>query len=106
MGGELLTQTEDIVRPWKEHFEDLNPVSMSSIEEAKSKDLGEDSYITLAEVVEIVKKLPGFKAPGVDEICTEMLKALEIVELSWLMRLFSVWDDAHGVADQGGGSHF
>lgn len=36
--------------------------------------------ICLAEV----KKLPSGNAPGVDEILPEMLKALDIVGLSWL----------------------
>ena len=35
-------------------------------------------------------KLPGGKAPGVDEICSETLKALDIVGLSCLTFLFSV----------------
>jgi len=60
---------------------------MSSIEDAESEDLGEDSPITLAEEATIVKKLSDGKAPGVDEIRPEMLKALDIVGLSWLTRL-------------------
>lgn len=50
----------------------------------------EDSFITPAEVAEGVTKLPGGKAPGVDEICPETLKALDIVGLSCLTFLFSV----------------
>lgn len=39
-GGELLTQTDDIVGWWKEHFEVLlNQIDTSSVEEAE--DLGE-----------------------------------------------------------------
>jgi len=44
----------------------------------------------LAEVAEVVKKLFRGKAPGVDEIHPEMLKALHIVGLSWLTRLVNV----------------
>ena len=41
-GGELLTQTEDIVGRWKEHFEELlNPANTSSGEEAESEASGE-----------------------------------------------------------------
>lgn len=46
--------------------------------------------IYLAEVTEIVKKVLSSKAPGVDEIHPEMLKALEFVWLSWLSRFCSV----------------
>lgn len=37
-----------------------------------------------------VEKLLGGKAPGVDEIYPERLKALNIVGLSWLTRSFNV----------------
>lgn len=56
----------------------------------ESKDSGEASPISLAEVGEVVKKLLGSKVPCMDEIRLEMLKALVMFELSWLKRLFSV----------------
>ena len=49
--------------------------------------MGEHSSISLARVV---KKLLCSKAPGMDEICPEMLKALDIVGLSYLTCLVSV----------------
>jgi len=52
--------------------------------------LGEDSSIALAEVVEVIKKLPDCKVPGVDEFHPEMLKVLDMVGLSWLTHLFNV----------------
>ena len=74
-GGELLTQTEDIVGRWKEHFEELlNPANTSSGEEAESEASGEAPPISLAEVAKVVKQLFNGKAPGVDEIRPEMLK--------------------------------
>jgi len=73
-GGELLTQTEDIVGWWNKHFEEL--LNLTSEEEA--------------DVTEVVKKLFIGKAPGEDEIRPEMLKALNIVGLSWLTRILSV----------------
>ena len=90
-GGELLTQTEDIVGRWKEHFEELlNPTNTSSGEEAESEASGEAPLISLAEVTEVVKQLFSGKAPGVDEIRPEMLKALDSVGLLWLTRLYNV----------------
>ena len=68
LGGELLTRTVDVVRWWKEHFLFLYLASMPSIEEAESEDLGKKSSITLAEVDEVFKKLPGSKALGMDKI--------------------------------------
>ena len=49
-----------------------------------------DSSITRAEVTEVVKKLLGGKAPGVDEIHPEYLKSLDVVGLSWLTRPCSI----------------
>lgn len=41
---------------WKEHFEELlNPASTSSLEETESKDF-KDSFISLADITEIVKR--------------------------------------------------
>ncbi len=52
---------------------------MSSVTEAEPEDLGEGSLISLAEVTDVVKKLFSVKAPEVDEIRNEMLKAPDIV---------------------------
>ncbi|KAK7916392.1 hypothetical protein WMY93_012153 [Mugilogobius chulae] len=90
-GGELLTSTGDVVGRWKEYFEGLlNPTATSSDEEAETEDSGEDSSITQAEVTEVVDKLLGGKAPGVDEIRPEYLKSLDVVGLSWLTRLCNI----------------
>jgi len=41
LGGKLLTQTEDIVGQWKEHFEELlNPTSTSSAKRQSLKTRG------------------------------------------------------------------
>ncbi|KAK3514337.1 hypothetical protein QTP70_015045 [Hemibagrus guttatus] len=83
-GGELLVSTGDIVRRWKEYFEDLlNPTDTPSVEEPEAKDSELDSFITQAEVTEVVQQLLGGKASGVDEIRPEYLKSLDVVGLSW-----------------------
>ncbi|KAI3363884.1 hypothetical protein L3Q82_001484 [Scortum barcoo] len=64
-GGELLTSTGDIVGRWKKYFEDLlNPTDLPSSEEAEAGDSEVDPSITQAEVIEVVHKLLGGKAPG------------------------------------------
>lgn len=88
--GQLPTQSQDKDGWWKEHIEKLlNPANTSSSQQVAPKDSGEDSFISLEEITEIVKKLVSGKAPGVDEICPEMLKALDNVGLSWLTFLCS-----------------
>lgn len=86
-----MTSTGDIVGRWKEYFEDLlNPTNTSSSEEAEAKGSEVDLSITQAEVTEVVQKLLGGKAPGVDEIRPEYLKSLDVAGLSWLTRLCNI----------------
>ncbi|KAI3376551.1 hypothetical protein L3Q82_016999 [Scortum barcoo] len=59
-------------------------------EEAEAGDSEVDSSITQAEVTEVVRKLLGGKAPGVDEIRPEYLKSLDVVGLSWLTCLCNI----------------
>ncbi|KAK3563848.1 hypothetical protein QTP86_002720 [Hemibagrus guttatus] len=90
-GGELLVSTGDIVGRWKEYFEDLlNPTDTPSVEEPEAEDSEVDSFITQAEVTEVVQQLLGGKAPGMDEIRPEYLKSLDVVGLSWLTRLCNI----------------
>ncbi|XDV17602.1 hypothetical protein PO909_023436 [Leuciscus waleckii] len=90
-GGQLLTSTGDVIERWKEYFEDLlNPTDTFSIEEAEAEGSEVDSSITQAEVSEVVKKLFGGKARGVDEIRPEYLKSLDVAGLSWLTRLCNI----------------
>ncbi|KAK3566209.1 hypothetical protein QTP86_029183 [Hemibagrus guttatus] len=66
---ELLATLGDIVGRWKEYFEDLlNPIDMPSVEEPEAEDSEVDSFITQAEVTEVVQQLLSSKVPGVDEI--------------------------------------
>ncbi|KAK3572937.1 hypothetical protein QTP86_010541 [Hemibagrus guttatus] len=83
--------TGDSVGRWKEYFEDLlNPTDTPSVEEPEAEDSEVDSFITQAEVTEVVQQLLGGKAPGVDEIRPEYLKSLDVVGLSWLTRLCNI----------------
>lgn len=89
--GGLLTSTRDVVDRWKEYFEDLlNPTDTPSVGEAGPGDPGVGSSISGAEVTEVVKKLLGGRALGVDEVRPEFLKALDVVGLSWLTRLCNI----------------
>ncbi|KAK3518499.1 hypothetical protein QTP70_001476 [Hemibagrus guttatus] len=59
-------------------------------EEPEAEDSEVDSFITQAEVTEVVQQLLGGKAPVVDEIRPEYLKSLDVVGLSWLTRLCNI----------------
>ncbi|KAI3374010.1 hypothetical protein L3Q82_022568 [Scortum barcoo] len=103
--------TGDIVGRWKKYFEDLlNPTDLPSNEEAEAGVSEVDFVHHPSQVTEVVRKLLGGKAPGVDEIRPEYLKSLDVVGLSWLTRLLQhcmeVGDSASGVANWGGGPSF
>ncbi|KAK3569492.1 hypothetical protein QTP86_031481 [Hemibagrus guttatus] len=59
-------------------------------QEPEAEDSEVDSFITQAEVTEVVQQLLVGKAPGVDEIHPEYLKSLDVVGLSWLTRLCNI----------------
>ena len=104
-GRALLTSTRDVVSRWGEYFEDLlNPTDMSSDDEAESESLKMGPPISGAEVAKVVKKLLSGRAPGVDEIRPEFLKALDVVGLCWLplQHRVNIGDSASGLADRGG----
>ena len=86
-----MTSTEEVIGWWKEHFEELlNPTNTPSMVEVELEADGGPSSISLVEVTEVVKQLHSGKAPGVDEIRPEMLKALGVEGLSWMTRLFNI----------------
>ena len=87
----LLTSTDGVLGRWKEHFEELlNLTTPPSMLEAELEYEGGSTPISRGEVTEVVNQLRSGKAPGVDEIRPEMLKALGVEGLSWLTRLINV----------------
>nr|XP_061811147.1 phospholipid-transporting ATPase ABCA1-like [Nerophis lumbriciformis] len=86
------------------YFEDLNFTNTPSFEEADSGDPKVGSPISGVIVTELVGKLIGSKASGGDEIRSEFLKALDVVGLSWLTRLYNVaWTSWTVSGGRGGG---
>lgn len=53
-------------------------------EEIETGDTEVDSSITQVEVTEVVRTLLGGKALGVDELCPEYLKFVDVAGLLWL----------------------
>ena len=84
--GTLLTSAEEVIGRWREYFGDLlNPTQPPSVAETELEDDGVSSPISLGEVSAVVKQLHSGKAPGIDQIPPEILKALGVEGLStWL----------------------
>lgn len=80
-----------MAKQWKEHFENLlNPTFTSSAMQTESGHTVCDSPITVGEVTNVVKPLLSGRAPGMDEIGAEFLKALNVEGLSWLTCLCNI----------------
>ncbi|TWW61106.1 hypothetical protein D4764_05G0011960 [Takifugu flavidus] len=77
--GELLTSPGEIIQRWKEYFQELlYPTNTYPQGGTESDDQEVDHPISGAEVAEVVKQLPGSRAPGADEIHPGYLKALDV----------------------------
>jgi len=88
--GHLLTESQDILRRWKEYFSDLlNPVTLHQ-NSSRLVQRGGSLDMSVAEVERAVKSLKAGKAAGIDELRPEMLKALGMAGIEWMTRLFNV----------------
>lgn len=89
-----MVDTAGVIGQWKEHFEELlNLTNMLSMVEAELEADEGSLSISLGEVTEVVKQVHRGKAPGIDEIRPEMLKAIGVEGLFWMTRFFNIaWD--------------
>ncbi|XP_076056172.1 uncharacterized protein LOC143034114 [Oratosquilla oratoria] len=80
-GTELLTEPMEIKESCREYFEELLNVEDMEVEEERNVEIqqeihGEDlNEITIQEVKEALKKMRSGKAPGDDELPSELFKA-------------------------------
>ena len=98
-GGTLLIAQTDINNRWIEHFTELlnRPPPNKKFEfdptppiEDQNIELGP---ITKAEVIKAISSIKNNKAPGIDEIPGELLKANEPTALNRLVNFYSnLWD--------------
>ena len=94
--GRLLTKENEIKERWKEHFTELlnrePPVRPPRIGQGTVSENIEDGNITREEIVSALRKTKNNKAPGIDNITSEMLKADLATSVAWLKRLFDkIW---------------
>uniref|UniRef100_A0A3P9BAF5 Reverse transcriptase domain-containing protein n=1 Tax=Maylandia zebra TaxID=106582 RepID=A0A3P9BAF5_9CICH len=69
------------------YWHPLLPTALHEYEDLQRK---QETTAMEVSVTEAVKQLLGGRAPGVDEVRPEFLKALDVVGLSWLTRLCNV----------------
>ena len=99
--GTLITDPEQVLRSWKDKYQDLLNPALSGDTEFKERmvnkleigidDLVEAEYnqeILVGEIERVLRKSKNGKAAGIDRITNEVLKQDAMLEL--LVRLFSL----------------
>ncbi|XP_055613261.1 uncharacterized protein LOC129759764 [Uranotaenia lowii] len=106
--GQLLTDRTNQLKCWTEHFEQLFRVTNSNGQQNPQLEAPTVSRIngvnseapSLAEIEAAIKDMKSNKAPGIDYIPAEMLKADPALSAQMLHRLFAdIWDTAIFPAD-------
>ena len=95
--GNLLTEEEALRERWKQHFEEVlnrpNPPTTLQTTEPEEIETIRTGPITEAEIRKAIQALKNSKAPGIDAITAELLKADLPTTLTSLKNLFlHIWD--------------
>uniref|UniRef100_A0A1W7R9N5 Endonuclease-reverse transcriptase HmRTE-e01 n=1 Tax=Hadrurus spadix TaxID=141984 RepID=A0A1W7R9N5_9SCOR len=96
--GNVLVEETDIRSRWKEYFEKLlntrRNTQNSDREEYQEVEEVAEEEITMTEIEVASKKMRLGKAPGVDEVTIDMVRAAGKEGLYWISRVFqAVWRD-------------
>ena len=80
----FLKHQKGVLNCWREYFcELLNPVTVQHLGTSEEQ-IGEEIHPTEVEVSTAIKPLKAGKGPDEDDICPEMLKAMNNFEVRWL----------------------
>ena len=89
--GNMLRNKKEILSRWREFFENLsNPVKITPTDTYNTIDFRKEEVFTLTEVAAAIQGLKFGKAAGEDELRPEMLKALKVKGVRWLIRMCQV----------------
>uniref|UniRef100_A0A8D8PVV0 Craniofacial development protein 2 n=1 Tax=Cacopsylla melanoneura TaxID=428564 RepID=A0A8D8PVV0_9HEMI len=95
--GEILTNNEEILNRWTQHFKELlneeeSELSTQNQHEQQPEQEAEENLPTLQEIQRSIQKMKNNRAPGIDNINAELLKyggdatdnmMLEIIQMVW-----------------------
>ncbi|CAF2803830.1 unnamed protein product, partial [Rotaria sp. Silwood2] len=108
--GDLLSNSNDVMLRWREYFCDL--LNVHSVIDphifqqilvpiiSTTEQMRQDKPPSLSEVHDAIKQMKNRKAPGVDNISVDLLKAGGIPMAKWLHEILcDVWNDEEVVED-------
>ena len=86
--GVFLKDQDAVFNKLREYFNDLLNQADATPTQIYEKHIEEDLQITETDVHAVIKSLKTGKAPGVDDIRREKLKAVNVYGVRWLTRVF------------------
>ncbi|CAF3398890.1 unnamed protein product [Rotaria socialis] len=108
--GDLLSNSNDVMLRWREYFCDLlnvhsvidprivQQISVPII--STTEQMRQDKPPSLSEVHDAIKQMTNMKAPGIDNISADLLKAGGIPMAKWVHEILcDVWNDEEVVED-------
>ena len=104
--GNMLIETADIMKRWREYFQELlqsqnaehpkaNNTNKTSEENSNNfKEDDHDDFVTEEELQEIISKLKNGKTPGWDKVTTEMFKCMGKEGVRMLLEIYNrIWNE-------------
>ena len=93
--GKVITKEEEVLERWKDHFYEILNVAYEEIDLPEECELGDcvepmemdTSPFTIQELRQVISRMKNGKAPGVDNISAEMLKASPPIALDQLLNI-------------------
>ena len=108
--GKVLSEGEEVVKRWKEHFEGLYQEMDGPglhMPNGATTVLEGDLEIMKEEVRSVLRRLKMRKAPGICGLVPEMLKAGGEVMVVWMVKMFNlVWREGVVPGDLDKGSNY
>ena len=89
--GKPISNKQRTLRRWKEYFSELlnTTLSNNTAKETIQSCNEQEPNILIEEIAEVIKKAKNNKAPGIDNIPLEIIRAAGVTGLYWLHRIFN-----------------
>lgn len=94
--GEIITEDSEIMKRWKEYFQELLGNNRDTEQRTRQREIIEennDQNITAKELNDVIRNLKNGKAPGHDKITSEMIKNMGTEAKKILLKIYNmIWN--------------